>query len=118
MRPTASTTRVIVEAKCGRSPERLSVDSPSGRRCQLGHCGAGGGLASTDNVQEAAPAADARVMTVFEESDVATLDRLVAEVAAGRLKTPIQRTYRLDEVGQAMADFAAGTRGNLAITVD
>jgi hypothetical protein len=34
------------------------------------------------------------------------------------LKTPIQRTYRLDEIGQAMADFAAGTHGNLAIAID
>jgi hypothetical protein len=30
---------------------------------------------------------------------------------------PIQRTYRLEELGQAMADFAAGTRGKLAVSV-
>ena len=64
------------------------------------------------------PLPNARVVPVFASPDVATLDRLAAEVAADHLKTPIQRTYRLDEVGQAMADFAAGTRGNLAIAVD
>ncbi len=64
------------------------------------------------------PLPDARVASVFASADAATLDRLAAEVAAGRLKTPIQRTYRLDETGQAMADFAAGTRGKLAIAID
>jgi hypothetical protein len=38
-------------------------------------------------------------------------------VVAGSLRVPIQRTYRLEELGQAMADFAAGTRGKLAVSV-
>jgi NADPH:quinone reductase-like Zn-dependent oxidoreductase len=79
----------------------------------------GGRLASTLIMSpEQLPLPDARVAPVFASSDAATLDRLAAEVAAGRLKTPIQRTYRLAEVGQALADFAAGTRGNLAIAVN
>jgi NADPH:quinone reductase-like Zn-dependent oxidoreductase len=79
----------------------------------------GGRLASTLIMSpEQLPLPNARVAPVFASPDAATLDRLAAEVAAGRLKTPIQRTYRLDEVGQAMADFAAGTRGNVAIAVD
>jgi NADPH:quinone reductase-like Zn-dependent oxidoreductase len=79
----------------------------------------GGRLASTLIMSpEQLPLPNARVAPVFASPDVATLDRLAAEVAAGRLKTPIQRTYRLDEVGQAMTDFAAGTRGNLAIAID
>jgi NADPH:quinone reductase-like Zn-dependent oxidoreductase len=79
----------------------------------------GGRLASTLIMSpEQLPLPNAKVSSVFASPDAATLDRLAAEVAAGRLQTPIQRTYRLDEVGQAMADFAAGTRGNLAIAVD
>jgi NADPH:quinone reductase-like Zn-dependent oxidoreductase len=78
----------------------------------------GGRLASTLIMSpEQLPLPSARVAPVFASPDAATLDRLAAEVAAGRLQTPIQRTYRLDEVGQAMADFAAGTRGNVAIAV-
>jgi NADPH:quinone reductase-like Zn-dependent oxidoreductase len=80
---------------------------------------AGGRLASTLIMSpDQLPVPNARVSGVFANPDAATLDRLAAEVAAGRLKTPIQRTYRLNEVGQAMADFAAGTRGNLAIALD
>ena len=78
----------------------------------------GGRLASTLIMSpDQLPVPNASVSGVFANPDAATLDRLAAEVAAGRLKTPIQRTYRLDEVGQAMADFAAGTRGKLAVFV-
>jgi NADPH:quinone reductase-like Zn-dependent oxidoreductase len=79
----------------------------------------GGRLASTLIMSpDQLPVPNASVSGVFANPDAATLDRLAAEVAAGRLKTPIQRTYQLDKVGQAMADFAAGTRGNLAIALD
>jgi NADPH:quinone reductase-like Zn-dependent oxidoreductase len=79
----------------------------------------GGRLASTLIMSaDQLPLPNAQVAPIFASPDAATLDRLAAEVAAGRLKAPIQRTYRLDQVGQAMADFAAGTRGNLAIAVD
>lgn len=44
------------------------------------------------------------------------LQRLAAEVLA-RLTVPIQQTYPLPEVPRALADFAAGTRGKLAISV-
>ncbi len=50
--------------------------------------------------------------------DAATLDRLGADVAAGRLRVPVTRTYRLAEVPQGMADFAGGTLGKLAVTID
>ena len=46
------------------------------------------------------------------------LERLAGDVAAGRLRIPIQRSYGLDQVPQALADFAAGTLGKLVITVD
>ena len=46
------------------------------------------------------------------------LERLATEAAAGRLVIPIQRTYRLEQVPQALDDFAAGTRGKLVIAID
>lgn len=48
---------------------------------------------------------------------VATLDRLASDVAAGRITVPVSRTYSLAEVPAALADFAAGTLGKLAVTV-
>ena len=49
-------------------------------------------------------------------ADLTALSRVVAEVAAGRLQVPIQRTFALEQVGQAIADFGTGTRGKLAIS--
>jgi NADPH:quinone reductase-like Zn-dependent oxidoreductase len=63
------------------------------------------------------PVPNASVSGIFANPDAATLDRLAAEVAAGRLETPIQQTYSLDRVGEAFAAFAAGTRGKLAVSV-
>jgi len=51
--------------------------------------------------------------------DRIVLDQIATEAAAGRLRTLIARTYRLDEVPQAFADFAgSGTVGKLAITIE
>jgi NADPH:quinone reductase-like Zn-dependent oxidoreductase len=78
----------------------------------------GGRLASTLIMSpDQLPVPNARVSGVFANPDAATLDRLAAEVAAGRLKTPIEQTYALDRVGEAFAAFAAGTRGKLAVSV-
>jgi NADPH:quinone reductase-like Zn-dependent oxidoreductase len=46
-----------------------------------------------------------------------TLDRLAADLVAGRITVPVERTYPLDEVPAAFREFAAGTRGKIAITV-
>jgi NADPH2:quinone reductase len=46
-----------------------------------------------------------------------TLEELARRAAAGELRVPIQRTYRLEEAPQAMSDFAGGTLGKLAITI-
>ena len=79
---------------------------------------AGGRLASTLIMSpDQLPVPNASVSGVFANPDAATLDRLAADVVAGRLRVPIQRTYRLDELGQAMADYTAGTRGKLAVSV-
>jgi NADPH:quinone reductase-like Zn-dependent oxidoreductase len=78
----------------------------------------GGRLASTLIMSpDQLPVPKARVSGVFANPDTATLDRLAAAVVAGRLRMPIQRTYQLDELGQAMADYTAGTRGKLAVSV-
>jgi NADPH:quinone reductase-like Zn-dependent oxidoreductase len=78
----------------------------------------GGRLASTLIMSpDQLPVPNARVSGVFANPDAATLDRLAAEVAAGRLKTPIEQTYALDRIGEAFAAFAAGTRGKLAVSV-
>jgi hypothetical protein len=45
------------------------------------------------------------------------LDRPADDVAAGRLRVPIRRSCRLDEVPRALADFAAPHVGELAIAV-
>ena len=47
-----------------------------------------------------------------------TLRRLAADVADGKVTVPVGRTYPLDQVPAAFADFASGTRGKIAITVD
>ena len=78
----------------------------------------GGRLASTLIMSpEQLPLPNAKVSSVFASSDAATLDRLAAEVAAGRLQTPIQQTYALDQIGEAFAAFGTGTRGKLAIAI-
>jgi NADPH:quinone reductase-like Zn-dependent oxidoreductase len=91
----------------------------AGDGAQLGElCVPGGRLASTLIMSpEQLPLQDAQVAPVFASSDAATLDRLAAEVAAGRLKTPIQQTYALDQLGDAFAVFGAGTRGKLAVSI-
>jgi NADPH:quinone reductase-like Zn-dependent oxidoreductase len=47
----------------------------------------------------------------------ATLDRLAADVAAGRIQVPVSHTYDLTEVPAAFTAFAGGTLGKLAVTV-
>ena len=47
----------------------------------------------------------------------ATLAQVADAAAAGAIRVPIMRTYRLDDVPQGLADFAAGTLGKLAVRV-
>jgi len=54
---------------------------------------------------------------VIAVPDSRTLERLAADVVHGQLTIPVQRTYPLADVPRALADFAAGTRGKLAISV-
>jgi NADPH:quinone reductase-like Zn-dependent oxidoreductase len=47
----------------------------------------------------------------------ATLDRLAADLAAGRVTVPVERTYPLADVPAAFGDFAGGTGGKIAIVI-
>jgi NADPH:quinone reductase-like Zn-dependent oxidoreductase len=58
-----------------------------------------------------------QAMPVMAVPDSRTLERLAADVVHGQLTVPVQRTYSLADVPRALADFAAGTRGKLAISV-
>jgi len=60
----------------------------------------------------------ARATSVVAAPDSAILQRLGAEVAAGRLRVPIQATYPLEQVPAAMAHFADGKTGKIAIAID
>ncbi len=78
----------------------------------------GGRLASTLIMSpDQLPVPGAQVVSIFAIPDAATLDRLAAEVASGRLRTLISRTFALDQVGDAFAAFGTGTRGKLAVSV-
>jgi NADPH:quinone reductase-like Zn-dependent oxidoreductase len=60
---------------------------------------------------------DATAVAVMATAEPELLDRLAEGAAEGQIKIPIQRTYRLEDVPQALADFAAGTLGKLAINI-
>ena len=78
----------------------------------------GGLLASTRGfTQDAVGDRPLTVATIMANPDAATLERLANEVAAGRLRVPVQRTYALADVPQALADFARGTLGKLSVRV-
>jgi NADPH:quinone reductase-like Zn-dependent oxidoreductase len=48
-----------------------------------------------------------------------TLDELASRAAGGKLRVPIERTYKLDKVPQAIRDFAQqGKLGKLAVTIE
>ena len=61
---------------------------------------------------------DIAVATIMANPARATLTKLAEAVAAGTIRVPITRTYRLDDVPQALSDFAAGHHGKLAIGIE
>jgi NADPH2:quinone reductase len=78
----------------------------------------GGRLVSTlIGSPEQLPSDDVTVVPVYATPTTETLSRLAEDLAAGTTTVTIQRTYDLTEVSQAFADFAAGTRGKLVISV-
>jgi len=73
-----------------------------------------GRLASTHGFgADQHPAATA----IMASPDVATLERLAADIASGDLRVPITRAFTLDEVPDAIAAFPAGTLGKHAVVI-
>lgn len=61
---------------------------------------------------------DLAVTTIMANPATPTLTKLAEAVAAGTIRVPITRTYRLDDVPQAFSDFAAGHHGKLAVRIE
>src|SRR5262245_31114834 len=78
----------------------------------------GGRIASTLLINpEAFAGRDVQARGIVASFEPERLQFLAGEVVAGRLRTTIERTYPLEQVPQAFADFAGGTRGKLAVTI-
>ena len=56
-------------------------------------------------------------VSVIADPQQGVLDRLAADVVAGRLRVPVTRTYALDDVPEALEDFRKGTVGKFAVAV-
>lgn len=91
----------------------------AGDGTQLGELLVSGGRLASSLIMSAdqLPLPDAQILPVYANADTTMLDRLAADVVAGRLKAPIQQTFALDKVGDAFAAFTAGTRGKLAVVI-
>jgi NADPH:quinone reductase-like Zn-dependent oxidoreductase len=77
----------------------------------------GGRIASTLHLgQEQLAGRNVTATAVVALPDRGVLNQLAADKASGRLRIPVERTYRLDEIPQALADFGNGTLGKLAVS--
>jgi NADPH:quinone reductase-like Zn-dependent oxidoreductase len=74
----------------------------------------GGRLASTLGY---GPDQHASAIAVMANPTTATLERLAADAASGRLRVPIAHTYQLEETPQALADFGGAHHGKLGIAI-
>ena len=106
---------VVAEVRAA-APEGLDAvlhlaDDPV-RLCDL--LAPGGCLASTLMF---GPDQHPAAVSVIANPTRATLDRLAADVLAGRLRLPISRTYDLAEAPQALEDFTGGTLGKFAVRI-
>jgi NADPH:quinone reductase len=91
----------------GDGPQLATLVSPHGR------------LASTVGLRaDQLDRDDISVITIMANPVTATLAQVADEVTAGTIRVPVARTYRLDEVPLALADFAAGKRGKLAVQIE
>jgi NADPH:quinone reductase-like Zn-dependent oxidoreductase len=74
----------------------------------------GGRVASTLGF---GPGQHPAIVSIIANPTPATLDRLAAEVVAGRLRVPVSATFDLAAVPEAFTAFMGGTLGKLAITI-
>ncbi len=79
---------------------------------------AGGRFASTLGIgPDQLGERDLHATAVIAMPTAEVLDRLAEDVAAGTLRVAAQRTYKLEEVPQAIRDYAQGSLGKYAITI-
>jgi len=60
---------------------------------------------------------DVTLASIMASPATATLAKFADAAATGIIRVPIMRTYGLEDVPQGLADFAAGTRGKLAVRI-
>ena len=61
---------------------------------------------------------DITVITIMANPVTTTLAQVADAVTTGTIRVPVARTYRLDEVPEALADFSAGKCGKLAVRIE
>jgi NADPH:quinone reductase len=71
-------------------------------------------LRSADDV----PADNVKVVSIYASPSSATLDRVARHQAEQHTTVTVQRVYNLDQTGEAIEHFAAGTLGKLVISID
>ena len=110
----------VVEQVRAIAPEGVdAVIHLAGDPVVLGGLVADGGHFGTLLMADPAQPAE-RNVTVAQPSALPrreVLDALAGDVVAGRLRLPVQRTFSIDEVPDAIAAFAAGTLGKVAISI-
>jgi NADPH:quinone reductase len=71
-------------------------------------------LRSADDV----PADNVKVVSIYASPSAATLDRVARHQAEKHTTVTVQRVYNLEQTGEAIEQFAAGTLGKLVISID
>jgi NADPH:quinone reductase len=71
-------------------------------------------LPSADDV----PAENVKVVSIYARPSAVTLDRVARHQAEQHTTVTVQRVYDLEQTGQAIEHFAAGTLGKLVISID
>jgi NADPH:quinone reductase-like Zn-dependent oxidoreductase len=71
-------------------------------------------LRSADDV----PADNVKVVSIYASPSAATLDRVARHQAEKHTTVTVQRVYNLEQTGEAIQQFAAGTLGKLVISID
>lgn len=79
----------------------------------------GGRIATTQGVADAEALAGGgiKATNIMSSPTDEKLAKLAAHVAEGSIKVEVQRTFPLAEANEALAAFAAGTRGKLVLVV-
>jgi NADPH:quinone reductase len=79
----------------------------------------GGTLVSTMlRSAEDVPAENVKVVSIYASPSAATLDRVARHQAEKHTTVTVQRVYDLEQTGEAIEQFAAGTLGKLVISID